>query len=656
MQPIRFFHPKRRLFKAALAVLLASALPAFAVKPSTIVSRASIASVWDFDATDPELTHLPGKTVGQIGFGMDRVFDGSFADTNAVYMSAGKNGSCIVLDFPGLPEIGHAANKGVYVSEIVVGHTGNCNLPYSLYWSDTATNKNQAIVWNPVPRAQNVTTPGITNFPLRARVRYMKYVFEETSGDNSLTEIQVKGYVSDMPQVVSGYSIASFYNASGGLETGEFGGGNNSFWGSRTPGQQLFNNNFTDYNMWPKAPDNGYVVVDFTSTNAPAHLNEYYITEMWVGANGLKKFTLQYSEDGSTWEDVEGAVTNTCNGIGKFAVGKIAKKVRYVWAEGSMWDFSTEYLAEFQVWGINPEDAPCTHPSYTEWAVSVPATCTERATLARTCTECGEEFTKPSTDLPLGHDYVTTLDRPGHFSQRKDFPDHRRYGSGSITCSRCDFLLDFPVALDLVTNRVDGVAIGGMTTEGIVRFTDVSVSSENNPQWGPGGKKIIDGVWNVSQEWPYWTTASTNAQYADFSFGTTVDLTEVEFSVYNHGYHLDFCSVDDDTGEETKFGAIDVAYDEDFLVTKKVKETVVDPDTGEETEVEVEKEVTAEYQRVRVPFFETPVRHLRVRIVDHEPIDLWGCRGIRVIEIHPWGTVPGASDFETEKTTLIIFK
>ena len=65
---------------------------------------------------------------------------------------------------------------------------------------------------------------------------------------------------------------------------------------------------------------------------------------------------------------------------------------------------------------------------------------------------------------------------------------------------------------------------------------------------------------------------------------------------------------------------------------------------------------TADYQRVRVPFFETPVKHLRVRIVDEEPIDLWGCKGIRVIEIHPWGTICGASDFPTAKTTLMIFR
>lgn len=648
MKTVRRQNSSLRSLAVACAFLFALVLPASAVKTPDVISRATIARLYYADGSVADLFNGHGN-------GLDELFDNNFADTNAVYVAAGDHGASIVLEFPSLPEINHDANKGVYVSEIRVGHVSNCAWAFSLYWSDTVTNKTTTtLTWHPVEGAQNVVVPGVTNFPVKSRALYVKYVFN-TTGSDSLCELQVKGWVSEMPRIISDYRIASFHNADGSAMTANGGGGNN-WGGAERSAQRMFDNNFTSYQMWPKAGQNGYVMVDFTSTNGPAHLNEYYVTELWVGADGTKKFTLQFSEDGSTWQNVDGAAAVTCNGIGKFAVGKIAKAVRYVWTDDSYNNFSDEYLAEFQAWGIDPVDAPCTHPSYTEWGVSVPATCTERAILSRFCTECDEEFTKTSTDLPLGHDYVTTLDRPGHFSQRKDFPDNRRYGTGSITCSRCNFRLDFPKALDLVTNRVDGKTICGMKTEGIVRFTDVSVSSENNPQWGPGGKKIIDGVWNTSQEWPYWTTASTNAQYADFSFGTTIDLTEIEFSVYNHGYHLEFSSVDDDTEEETKFGEINVAYDENFLVTKKVKQTVVDPDTGEEIEIEVEKEVTADYQRVRVPFFETPVKHLRVRIVDEEPIDLWSCKGIRVIEIHPWGTVPGASDFETSKTTLIIFK
>ena len=273
------------------------------------------------------------------------------------------------------------------------------------------------------------------------------------------------------------------------------------------------------------------------------------------------------------------------------------------------------------------------------------------------CTACGERFTRDSPgSAALGHDYVTTLDRAGQYSCGGDFPDHRRYGEGSIACSRCPFRLDFPTALDLVTNKVGGVAIGGMKTAGIVRFTDVSVSSENHPEWGPGGKKIIDGVWNTSQEWPYWASTSPNGQYADFEFGTTIDLTAVEISVYNHAYDFEICCVDDATGTETAVCAFSIVQDETASEGKSESLATVDPRTGKSHEVQAWKVVTDSYQRLLVPLFETPVQHLRVRITDGEPDELWGCRIIRVIEIHPWGTVAGASDYLSEKTTIMILR
>ena len=45
-------------------------------------------------------------------------------------------------------------------------------------------------------------------------------------------------------------------------------------------------------------------------------------------------------------------------------------------------------------------------------------------------------------------------------------------------------------------------------------------------------------------------------------------------------------------------------------------------------------------------------------VIDETGTDLgWGNgAGVCVIEIHPWGTVPGASDFQTDKTTIVIFR
>lgn len=542
-------------------------------------------------------------------------------------------------------------DQEVYVTRIDVTLDGNSR--YSLYTSEDGT------TWELVEGATNVTHSGTASYAISTVANFVKCTFESSSGGpKSLLEVEAWGFVKEKPRVVSRWEIASFHNEDGSPMTADGGGGNNGSWGGTSPKKRMFDDNFTSYQMWPKAGKNGYVMVDFTkNTGSGTDLQEYFVTELWVGADGTKKFTLQYSEDGANWQDVDGAVGITCEGIGKYTVCKTVKAVRYVWTDDSYGNFADEYLAEFQVWGINPNDAPCDHPKYSEWEIgAVPATCTEMARDQRKCLVCGAKFARISAvSSPLGHDYVTTLDRPGHFSQRKDFLDHRRYGAGSITCSRCTFRLDFPSALDLVTNRVDGVRVCGEKSEGIVRFTDLSVSSENHPEWGPGKKKLIDEVWNVSQEWPYWTTVSTNAQYADFEFGTTIDLTEVEISVYNHGYRFDFCSVDDDEETETTFCSISISHEE---ATEAKLETIeVDvPGTGRTKEIPVQKMATDDYQRVRIPFFETPINHLRIRIVDEEPADLWGSKGIRVIEIHPWGTVRGASDYPSAKTTLMILR
>ena len=574
--------------------------------------------------------------------------DGDVANPNLVFDGNLQTGiaatthGCVIGDFTESSMLDNG--QVMYISRIEVTHSGESH--YSLYTSEDGTN------WTVVAGATNVQYAGTASYPVSRAADYIKCVFESSMGNNiCLYEIDAYGYAKAKPKVVSNTSNASMCNADGSQMTANGQGGWNSNWG------RLFDGNFTNYQMWPKAPTDGYALVDFTRNDGITALKEYFVEELWVGADGTKRFTLQYSEDGTTWVNVEGAVAVTCDGIGKYTVGKIVKKVRYVFVDGSYNNFSDSYLAEFQVWGIDPDDAPCTHPSYTDWVVgAVPATCTERAKDQRICTACGERFTRDSSISALGHDYVSTVVRSGRVSTRKDFPDQRKYGTGSIACSRCPFRLDFPTALDLVTNKVGGTAIAGMKTPGIVRFTDASVSSENHPEWGPGGKKIIDGVWNTSQEWPYWASTSPNGQYVDFEFGTTIDLTAVEISVYNHAYDFEICVVDDTAGTETAVCAFSIVRDETASEGKSETLATVDPRTGKGHEVQAWKVVTDSYQRLLVPLFETPVQHLRVRITDGEPDELWGCRIIRVIEIHPWGTVAGASDYLSEKTTIMILR
>ena len=537
-------------------------------------------------------------------------------------------------------------DQEVYVTRIDVTHEGNSS--YSLYTSEDGS------TWTLVENVTNVTHTGTASYTISSVANFVKCTFESSSGYmTSLYEIEAWGFVKEKPKVVSRRAIATWHKPDGSAMKANGQGGWNSDCG------RLFDGNMENYQMWPQAYAGCYVEVDFTkNAETSEYLTEYFVTELKVAQNGAKKFTLKYSIDGLTWTDVPGAVEVSGNGTESFTVSKTVKKVRYYWVDAKIYDYDDSYLAEFQVLGINPNDAPCDHPKYSEWEIgAVPATCTERAKDQRKCLTCGAKFTKVSDSAsPLGHDYVTTLSQPGRFSQRKDYLDHRRYGTGSITCSRCAFRLDFPSALDLVTNRVGGVRICGEKTEGIVRFTDLSASSENHPEYGPSKKKIIDEVWDVSQQYPYWATVSTNAQYADFEFGTTVDLTEVEISAYNHGYRFDFCSVDDDGGTETELCSISIVREEEAEAHLETIEVNI-PGTGRTKEIPVQKMATANYQRIRVPFFETPIKHLRVRIVDYEPIDdLWGSQSARVIEIHPWGTVVGASDYPSAKTTLMILR
>ncbi len=589
-----------------------------------------------FDTNHPDcVTNIDvGMSIRNPGY----AFDGNYSTGASAETGCSVIGKLAeMLDIP--------QDQEVYCTRLDVTLDGNSR--YSLYTSADGT------TWELVEGATNVTHSGTASYAVSAVANFVKCTFESSSGGSkSLLEVEAWGFVKERPKVVSKTAIVTFHQPDGSPMVANGQGGWNGDW------KQLFNNKMEDYQMWPKAYAGCYVEIDFTKNDGTdGSLQEYFVTEIKVAQIGEKKYTLKYSVDGTEGIEVPGAVSVTGDGTESYAVSKTVKKVRYYWVDAAFNDYSDSYLAELQVWGINPNDAPCDHPKYSEWEIgAVPATCTEQARDQRKCLTCGAKFTKASANsAPLGHDYVTTLDRPGHFSQRKDYLDHRRYGTGNIACSRCAFRLDFPTALDLVTNRVGGVRICGEKTEGIVRFTDLSVSSENSPQYGPGKKKIIDEIWNTSLEWPYWTTASTNAQYADFEFGTTVDLTEVELSVYNHGYRFDFCSVDDDEGTETAFCSIFITREEETEAKLETVEVDV-PETGRTKEIPVQKMATADYQRVRIPFFETPVKHLRIRIVDEEPIDLWGHKGIRVIEIHPWGTVRGASDYPSAKTTLMILR
>ena len=667
---------------AAAFAMFALVHPAFAVKPITTVSRAAIASVWEFDANDPAMTNLTGKTAGTIGKGMDRVFDGSFADTNAVFMSAGKNGASLILEFARLPEVGGAANTGVYITEVVLGHVSNCDCKYSLYWSDTLTNKNAtAIQWNPVPGAQNVTTPGITNYAVKARAMYLKYVFDTTTGNDSLTEIQVKGWKSTIPAKISALDRSHFirgervYVGNAGTNGGHY-------------SNRFFNGSFTDYTYC-----NGNGVTELVIPTTDSVTDEpQFVTEFKVGHQGNAKYSLYYTTDpnpnysqyetakesdgkstyyvGLTsddrdWTAIEGATGIQEQGTKTFNVNKTATAVKYVFDTFVSWNTS---LAEVEVLAMDPDDLPCTHTNLdlatATYTPCSPATCTENEKEECFCPDCGERFEREVLGTKLGHIYVATLTSIGR---------PNRYGSGFVSCSRtledpdthettwsCDFRIDFD------GRDVDFTTLGGIPINGVVQYTDLTDSSTGGLDGGISPEDVKDNVWH--DQWNgYWFAAglSTN-EYVQYQFGTTIELTKIEFSVLNEFQTVYFTKYDPETEEETILRTIPIAKLDPVAKVDEQGNVV----TNELGEVVYEN---VGYQRQTVDFFvydklkKTFVDAIRMHIGDYvDPVTgettkypgtQYGARfHTCIIEFHPWGTIQWAGLMTQPPTTIMLLR
>ncbi len=687
MKTVRRQNSSLHSLAVACAFLFALVLPASAVKTPDVISRATIARLYYDDGSVADLFKDHGNRVNEL-------FDYNFADTNAVYVSDRDEKSCVFLDFPDLPEINHAEHKGVYVSEIVVGHVSNCTRAFSLYWSDTVTNKTTTtLTWHPVEGAQNVVVPGVTNFPVKSRALYVKYVFE-TTGSDSLCELQVKGWISDMPHVVSKASLAKMYFSDGTMTgnngTEGFGGGSNHgtighfFDGIFNEGVHIGPNNRLD--------NGGYLQLDF-SGEMPGG---YFIPEIRTGSETMHSYSLYYSMDGTTWPPVPDATGVKSTEKKTFPLNETAVYVRCVFDQIGGW---TATFAELEVWGMDPDDLPCTHPSWTPWEpVEGTATCLKAGIDEQFCTVCGERVTRESsTLLPLGHDLVSHLDRAGAF---------KRFGSGYIACSRGDWRLDFPhndddptatQPLNLITNRVNGTRIGRIAVDEQFNFTDVVCTStgnsaeEPNPNnnWGNTPASVIDDTWTWTWQ-RYWYARVREDQHVDYTFATEVDLAWIDISVWNVNHTNYFYSVDDDTGEETLLADFMIRrYDRDegvsdqyhvympagedpppdiygdrpedlhdCLIVEKDEQLPSRKHDEEGNEIPDDPNTTNkdegdnnynQHQRMIIRFYEQPIKHLRIRQSRLNET-------MRLSECHPWGTVRGAGDLRYRKETIMIFK
>ncbi len=500
---------------------------------------------------------------------------------------------------------------------------------YTIYTTENGT------VWTPVTRLLSTETvdevdgnPVMTDtWGIWLNATTVKFVFDEAGSSlPGLSEIEVLGYevVTATSEIVSSYAKSTWHNADGSQMDSNGGGGGYS-------PASFFNGNFTDYCLLPRCPDNGYTIIDVTMNGSAC-----YLEKILIGHAGNRKYSLYYSLDGSSWTAVAEQVQYA--GIANYPVGALATKVKYVFNQGTAGNWTLKHLAEIQVWGIDPLLLSCQHPDLESaaWTV-VPgsATCTERGTVERFCPDCEARFEAMGdliTAPPLGHDFVTHLDREGRYKQP---------GFGSLECSRCGYTIEFPEPIDLITSRVDNVKIGGMAMPGLVQFTDVSVSSENHADWGGGGPSMIDNDWTwVNAHLGVWASmGGMDNQYADFVFATEIDLTDVDFSVRNVDHLLLFYSVDDTTGEETLIGEYPVVRDEELV------------------EVRDGTDVVCEWQRQSIHFYETPVKHLRIRRTDEaSAFSLWGSSPCFVIvECHPWGTVKGAGELRYRRETVLIF-
>ena len=594
----------------ATAALLAFVGTAPAATIPEITDCQNITSVYKADGT-------AGQFYG--GTGAEMLYDGDF-ESGLIQNDAG---SYFVINFT----IWNA--NGYYVSEITVGHLGN--VPYTIQYSEDGT------AWLPLADAQNVTTSGQTTYDVKGTVKKLKYIFDAVEErDESITEFQVKGYEPPEEQIISKRSLAAMHYSNGSLTanngTEGFGGGVGI--------QHLFNGSFTDdVYIGPngRLDNGGYVLVDFSSEMPGG----YYITKIKTGCKSTHRYSLYYSVNGTTWSSVEGGTSVSFNGTKTFNVNDIAVYVKCVFDQVGGW---TPSFCELQVWGLDPDDVPCTHPSYTAWeTVAGSATCLKPGIDVQFCTVCGERVTRESTTLPaLGHDYVDHLEEIGRV---------KAFGHGYITCSRCDFRLDFPEPINLVTNKVNGEQIGGVKSEGAIHFLDVSATSTGDTGYGVRPGHLINGLWDWGWN-HYWYSDGHDADpHVDYEFGTEIDLVYVDISLKNETHFVAFFRVDDDTGLETQLTQFE------FIRTDNnpAEDPVLNPHNRESFDMlPIEEDDEIEYQRFKVHFFETPIRHLRIRQFAYDGQTLK--KPMQISELHPWGTVRGAGDIFAEKTTLIMLK
>ena len=613
---------------------------------------------------------------GSVDSEADKAFDKvDNAETNGVHFA--NSGCFLVADFTGYSPDPSKPKVYVLEIEVVVAHDGNS--AFSLYTSEDGSN------WTPVPDAQNVHQTGKSVFKPKTNALQVKYVVDSSTPNDLLQELRIKGWWTSEPSNISRGQVARSIFFRGGKGTrgnAGFNGGDYSV--------SMFDGNFT-YGLHQNGVGAELVFPTTTPSLPPdsATASPWYVTEVKVGHLGNSKYSLYYTtepepadilahdKDPRAWTPIAGATGVQEAGTKTYLLNKEATAVKYVFDTAPSW---TQAACEFEVWAMDADDLPCTHehfdPDTAAWTLCKPATCTENAFEESFCPDCGERFEREVPLSKLGHDFVATLTRGGR---------HDRWGSGYVTCARtledpdthetiwsCDYRLDFEGgdfngetfdAGDVNRGDVDLTTLGGPPINGVVQYTDLTVSSTGAEDGGVKPIYVMDGHWDSGWGHAWYAGTLSHSEYVQYAFGTPIELTWIEYSVLNQYQTVEFYKYDPETGVETLLTTIPIAKITNF-------EEREDPETGDMTQVEV----TPGYQRLSVNFFVSDkdkkiiVDAIRMRIGDYVDPDTgvvthydglhYGGSDIHTIvcEFHPWGTIEGAGPLTHSPTTVMIFR
>ena len=652
--------PHIRSLLLALA-LAAVALPSFAVEATKISDVAH--SIFFRNGSGNR-----GNYGTNGGHASDRFFNGNFTD----WTYCNRYGTTeLVID---VTHIITDPDGQAFVTSVLVGHQGGSK--YSLYYTteeepaDVLTYAADPRTWVAIDGATNIQEAGTKTYNVNQIATAVKYVFVTGSDwDAQLAEVEVQGYEYIPPKAVKISSLdRSIFFRNGSGNRGNYGtnGGHAS--------DRLFNGNFTD---WTYCNRYGTTELVIPTTGLDDQGNDtgvaWYVTDFLVGHQGGSKYSLYYTTeaepadvltyaaDPRTWIAVPGATGIQEAGTKTYGVNKTVTAVKYVFDTGADWDAQ---LAEVEVWAMDPSSITCLHEnmtdSYPAWIVCQAATCTENAFEERFCPDCNERFEREAPLSKLGHNFVYTLTEPGTTTS---------YGSGYVECSRCN---EFHIVFD--GDIVDLTTLGGPPINGIVQFTDLTASSLGAESGGIKLPYLMDGYWDNDWGHAYYFAECSSNEYVQFTFGTPIDLTKIEYSVINESQTVYFSKYDPATGVETLLKTIHIVKDTASGAPGYQRRTVTftrEAEGGEEPAPAPQAApgrrsaprsapddsnasgITVDAIRMRIGDYIDPVTGEVTAYIGYN----YGAhdRHTIVCEVHPWGTIPGAGKVDSGAKPAFLF-